>query len=112
MSDTKTITIQTNKAIIYLWDLKVNEPRRIIFGDPEELYNFFVDQSTYLHDRLRKMSGKYKSKEQLKNAIEETRMGFEKDNVSDAFGEGYNIEVSYKIVKNNRKQIVDQEKKN
>lgn len=95
----KKTTIQTNKAIIYLWDLKANEPRRIIFGDPEELYDFFVDQSTYLHERLRKMSGKYKSKKQLKNAIEETRMGFEKDNASDAFNKNYNIEISYEIVK-------------
>lgn len=99
MNDTNTTTIQTNKAIIYLWDLKANEPRRIIFGDPEELYDFFVDQSTYIHERLRKMSGKYKSKERLKEVIEETREGFEKDNASDAFGEGYSIEISYKIVK-------------
>lgn len=103
MSKDKTTTIQTNKqtnkAIIYLWDLKANEPRRIVFGDPEELYDFFIDQSSYLHDRLRKMHGKYRSKKKLKEAIEETREGFEKDNASDAFNENYNLEISYKIVK-------------
>lgn len=92
-------TIKTNKAIIYLWDVTANEPRRIIFGEPEELYEFFVDQSAYLHERLRKMKGKYDTKKELKEAIEDSREGFEKENASGAFDEDSMIEVSYEIVK-------------
>src|SRR5438046_744631 len=77
--------IRTNKAIIYLWDLETDMPRRIIFGDPSELYDFFLDQSETLHRRLRKLNKPYSEKEDLQADIENTREGFEIDNAHGAF---------------------------
>lgn len=97
--------IRTDKAIMYFWDMESDMPRRVVFGDPSELYDFFLEQSKILHERLRKLNKTYSDREDLESAIENTREGFEIDNKHGAFGEKQVIEFSYRILKNTKRKL-------
>lgn len=91
--------IRTNKAILYFYDIEQKQLRRVIFGNPEGLYDFFVEQSAILNSRLVKVSGKYKNKKDLRRAIKNSQEEWVTDNGYGAFDESQVLEFSYEIVK-------------
>lgn len=89
--------IRTNKIIAYFQDLDTGEYRRVIYGNPEELFDFFVDQSEILHRRLVKL-GKPTSKKKLLKAIDDSKEGFEMTNAKGAYDDSRILEFEYNII--------------
>jgi vacuolar-type H+-ATPase subunit I/STV1 len=95
--------IKTNKAILFFWDMELDEPRRVMFGDPIELYDFLMEQSEIAHRRLRKMAKEYESKEEMLKAVEDTREDFETEHAKEVHDKDARLEVglteiSYEII--------------
>jgi len=66
--------IKTKTAAIFVYDEDLNEPRQILFGDPEELQNLLLSASINAYTRLEKIiDSKPKTKASLRKAVKKTQ---------------------------------------
>ena len=98
----KEVRLRSNLVIIYLWDIEAGRSRRIAFGKMDKLYDFFVENSRVMNDRLQKISGEYKSNEELKEKISEVVGGDEFIHGHGSFEDEASIELRYSIEEEER----------
>lgn len=73
----KVIKRGIKKAILIYEDPETGEPRRVTFGDPEGVFQLFMDNAQILFDRLQKIqTRKHKNEHELRDSIEESTPEF------------------------------------
>lgn len=94
-------TIKNVKNAIIIYEDPVEGPRRVIFGEPSEVFNLFLDNAQIIYDRLRKLVEVEKdieNAEDMLEAIREGREWFTKAHSEDA-AEKMSMTISYSVFK-------------
>lgn len=98
--------IKTNKAILYFWDMDKKDYRRIVFGDPKDLYPFFVKQSTVMNEILSEGSNiKAKNQVELQQALDVIAASRTGVNQTAALDENGYLEVSWDLHDGEKKKV-------
>jgi hypothetical protein len=89
------------KTAILMYDDPKHGPRRVMFGEPQALFDLFWSESQVVYQRLielRKREEGIKSEKDMLEAIEETREWFAKSHGESA-GNNMSMTISYEVFK-------------
>lgn len=93
----KKITKNTKCAVLIYHDPAINDYRRVVFGDPEQLLNMFPRQANIVIDRITDMTKeKYGDAKELSEVIDKTRPDFVQDHAHEAL-EDAELTLSYEV---------------
>jgi len=86
---TKVVKKHIKRAIIFYEDPDTGMLRRVVFGEPEGMIGFFMDNASILMERFSSMLGhkkwkKAKTPKEFLKIIKETRGIYEKENFLEA----------------------------